>query len=114
MTTVVNLKKETYDVYIGREGHGKDGYFGNSHPIGKPCYRMTCSDPTHPSGRIIHDRDSAIAAYKEDFEARIQRDAYFLLRVLELRDKKLGCFCKPDNCHGDVIKEWLDKHPNLK
>jgi len=23
----------------------------------------------------------------------------------------LGCYCKPQNCHGDVIKEWLDANP---
>lgn len=26
-TRVVNIRKETCDVYIGRAGHGKDGYF---------------------------------------------------------------------------------------
>ena len=29
MTKVVNLYKEPYEVYIGRSGKGKDGYFGN-------------------------------------------------------------------------------------
>lgn len=28
-TRVVNIRKETCDVYIGRAGYGKDGYFGN-------------------------------------------------------------------------------------
>lgn len=28
-TRVVNIRKETCDVYIGRAGCGKDGYFGN-------------------------------------------------------------------------------------
>lgn len=28
-TTVVNIRTHEYDAYIGREGHGHDGYFGN-------------------------------------------------------------------------------------
>lgn len=28
-TRVVNIRKEAYDVYIGRAGKGQDGYFGN-------------------------------------------------------------------------------------
>ena len=28
-TRVVNIRKEAYDAYIGRAGHGMDGYFGN-------------------------------------------------------------------------------------
>ena len=28
-TRVVNIRKETCNVYIGRAGYGKDGYFGN-------------------------------------------------------------------------------------
>ena len=26
----------------------------------------------------------------------------------QLQGKTLGCFCKPDPCHGDIIKEYLD------
>lgn len=106
-TKVVNLYNDAYDVYIGREGKGQDGYFGNDHPIGRPCNSITC-------GRVVHDRASSIAAFKKDFLYRIEFDPKFLLRVLELRGKTLGCFCKPLQCHGDVIKEWLDNHPNLK
>lgn len=85
---VVNLLVEPYDVYIGRAGHGYDGYFGN---------------PTRGP-----DRERNIQAYRAYFLARIARDAEFKRRVLELRGKRLGCFCKPLDCHGDVIVEWLD------
>lgn len=33
-TTVVNIKTDSYDVYIGRAGHGHSGYFGNPFNIG--------------------------------------------------------------------------------
>lgn len=28
---------------------------------------------------------------------------------LELRGKTLGCWCKPDACHGDVLAELANK-----
>jgi hypothetical protein len=31
-----------------------------------------------------------------------------LRKIEELKGKVLGCFCKPNACHGDVIKEYLD------
>jgi hypothetical protein len=104
MTTVVNLKKEPYDVYIGRAGKGQSGYYGNRHTMGM----VYC-----PECKLSHDRTDAIAAFKKDFLKRIAIDNEFKKRVLELRDKRLGCFCKPLDCHGDVYKEYLDNLPNL-
>jgi hypothetical protein len=102
MTSIVNLRIESYDVYIGRPGKGMNGYFGNSHPVG---YCEIC--------RKEHQRGEAIAEFKKDFYRRIMNDKEFLRRVLELKDKTLGCFCKPMNqCHGEIIAEWLDSLPS--
>jgi hypothetical protein len=27
---------------------------------------------------------------------------------MALKGKRLGCFCKPLACHGDVIKEYIE------
>jgi hypothetical protein len=29
----------------------------------------------------------------------------------ELKDKRLGCYCKPLACHGDVYVELLNARP---
>lgn len=102
-TKVVNLKSEAYDIYIGRAGYGKNGFFGNPHPIG---YCLLC--------RTQHDRVSAIAAFKKDFINNVETDPEFRAAVLALKDKTLGCFCAPESCHGDVIKEWLDSEPSIQ
>ena len=102
-TQVVNMRYDDYEIYMGREGKGQDGYFGNSHVIG---YCRIC--------RTVHDRVSCIAAFKKDFNVRIVNDPEYRERVLKLRGRRLGCFCKPLACHADVIKEWLDSNPNLK
>ena len=90
-TQVVNIRFSAYDVYIGRAGHGKDGYFGNP-------YRLTGSE----------QRGATIERYKKYFNDRMQTDPEFCCRVHELKGKTLGCFCKPHPCHGDVIADYLN------
>ena len=91
MTKVVNLRQEKYDVYIGRAGRGQDGYFGN--PI-----RLNEGD----------SRGATIEKYRVYFYKRLENDAVFKSRIHSLKGKVLGCFCKPAQCHGDIIKEYLD------
>jgi hypothetical protein len=98
-TRVVNLYKDKYNVYIGRKGKGKDGYFGNPVAIGSPC----------PICRITHTRaGDTIGCYRKYFYRRLEDDIQFRAEVEALKGKVLGCFCKPKPCHGDVIKEYLD------
>jgi len=87
-TTVVNLRKDHYQVYIGRGSP-----FGNQFVIGKDG-----------------NREQVIAKYKDYFVHRVEQDAVFRAQVLALRDKVLGCYCWPLKCHGNVIIEWLDTH----
>jgi len=87
-----------YFVYNNDYHRGKDGYFGNSHPIGfcKVCNKL-------------HTRKESVEAFKIDFLKRIETDVVFRERLKELKGKRLGCFCKPQACHGDVFVEYLEK-----
>jgi len=87
MTRIVHCKKEKYDVYIGRPS-----IFGNPFTIDK--------DGT---------RDDVIKKFKHYFLIRIGNDNKFYHEILKLKDKTLACWCKPEACHGDIIKEYLDK-----
>jgi hypothetical protein len=52
------------------------------------------------------DRATVIAHYKQYLEWRPS----LLKRLGELKGKVLGCWCYPDECHGDVLAEVLDVH----
>lgn len=97
-TRVVNLRCEPYDLYIGRRGDRGDGDFGNPYRIGDPVPGWP-----HPA-----TREQVLACFREYFRARIRADPEYRRRVLGLRGKRLGCFCAPAPCHGDVIAEWID------
>lgn len=79
--TVVNRRKEEFDIYIGRGSR-----WGNPYKIG-------------PDG----DRQEVIRKYEYDFRAAIRRGEIVRKDLEALRGKRLGCYCKPYDCHGDVI-----------
>jgi hypothetical protein len=81
-TRVVHCKKEPYDIYIGRPS-----IWGN---------------PFHM--RNEGDRSRVIEEYAKYIRQR--RD--LLMRIGDLRGKRLGCWCSPKPCHGDILCELAD------
>lgn len=50
-----------------------------------------------------NERVDVIIKYEEHFIENLLKD------IGELSDaKRLGCWCKPKQCHGDVIKRYLE------
>lgn len=98
---VVNLRKDKYTVYIGRSGKGLSGYWGNPVKMNEPCF--IC-------GNIHTSRGSTLFCYEQYLRNRLQNSMSFRQMFMELnKDDVLGCFCKPDECHGDVmIKVWKE------
>jgi hypothetical protein len=82
-TRVVNCRYAEYDVYIGRPSK-----WGNPYEIGK--------DGT---------RAEVVAKYRE----YILNSPKLLKELVELKGKRLGCWCCPKLCHGDVLVELVDK-----
>lgn len=84
---VVNLYHEDYDVYIGRPGRGQPGPLGNPFPA-------------------TESREKSIAQFEH--YARNSPALLELIKNIPAR-ARLGCFCKPKSCHGDVIvKLWKE------
>ena len=83
MTKVVHCKREKFDVYIGRPGK-----WGNPYVIGK--------DGT---------RKEVISKY----ESWIRSKPELINSLYELKDKVLGCWCKPKACHGDILIKLVEE-----
>lgn len=80
---VVNKKTDKFDVFIGRPSK-----WGNPFVIGKDG-----------------DRNQVIWKYKNYLASNLE----LMTQILELEGKVLGCYCKPEKCHGDVIVELLEQ-----
>lgn len=89
MKLVVNRTRSAFDVYIGRPSKWGNPF---SH---KP--------DTQAKFRVA-TRQEAIAKYREWILTQPQ----LIASLHELFDKVLGCWCKPDDCHGDVLLELVE------
>lgn len=87
---VVHCKKEPYDLYIGRPSKW-----------GNPFTHI--KDKKTKAEFIVDSRDEAIAKYRE----WISTQPVLLKSLHELKGKVLGCWCKPQACHGDVLNELV-------
>lgn len=77
LPVVVNLRKEAYTKYIGR-----GSIWGNPFKIG-----------------VHGTREDVIAKY----ESHVRRSPELILKLPELYGHRLGCYCNPKECHGDVL-----------
>lgn len=81
---VVHCQRDEYDVYIGRPGK-----WGNPFEIGKDGTRT----------EVI-----------EKFRKWIQTQPELLAALPELAGKRLGCWCSPQKCHGDILYELANRN----
>jgi len=99
ITRVINIKIDTkYDKdseeyeYIGR-----GSYWGNPHSM-------------FENGDT---REEVIRKFEYDFD----QDMFINKKkdeVYKLSGKRLGCFCKPSSCHGDVLAGFLNSYDDGK
>ena len=79
-TTIVNIRQEQCDVYIGRPSK-----WGNPFVIGRDG-----------------NREEVLLKYNDYI---LSHPELISLARTELKGKKLGCYCKPLDCHGDILAE---------
>lgn len=95
ITRVVNIKKDTkYSLRRSTPGYeyiGRGSYWGNP-------YSMLTGET----------REEVIRKFKYDFEFEKFPNKK-KSEVYKLAGKRLGCFCKPDACHGDVLADFLNQ-----
>lgn len=102
-----NLKEWMNDpnnFYIGRAGV----VFINGTRF--PSEQSIFANPFKINKKGVGDgtRDEVIAKYKNWINQQIQHNPKIKSELLALKSKTLGCWCKPEKCHGDVLLELID------
>lgn len=97
MISVVNIKTH--------EPTDSDIYIGRGSPLGNP-YRIN----------FRTTRDEAIARYEQYISenissgnATIRAELNRIWKAAKVGDVNLVCFCKPEACHGDIIKKLIEE-----
>ena len=81
---VVHCKKESYDIYIGRPSK-----WGNPFTIG---------------------RDGTREEVMEKYRKWVPTQSQLMASLHELVGKTVGCWCKPKDCHGDILKQLVEEN----
>lgn len=93
-TTVVNLYKRAYDEYIGRQNNKlklPKSQWANPYRIKR--------------GATDAERDLCLLRYA----AYIQREKMWR-NIATLEGQRLGCYCHPKSCHGDVLMQMANAY----
>lgn len=95
ITRVINIKIETD--YQGLKSTPEYEYIGRNSYWGNPYSMYEDGD----------DREEVIRKFKYDFDyekfpKKEKKEVY------KLAGKRLGCFCKPLACHGDILADFLN------
>lgn len=83
LTSVVNIQQDDYDIFIGRGGQ-----WGNPFIMG-----------------VDGTREEVIEKYRQ----WIMTQPQLLAQLPILKGKRLGCYCKPLTCHGDILCELVEE-----
>ena len=98
MTTVVHLKRTG-----GQVVQDCDLYIGRACNMGG--WRLKQSKWHNPFSVKQYGRDGALEKYEKYIrESELMNDLH------ELRGKRLGCWCKPEKCHGDILVKLLKEN----
>lgn len=104
-TILINIKntpdfdpeRNPNDVYIGRRISNRQWDF----PWSK------WGNPFKPDREGVK-RDGTKEEIIEKYRQRLLSKPDLMASLPELRGKRLGCWCKPDACHGDVLIELVE------
>ena len=98
LTRIVHLKKEPYDIYIGRPGK-----WGNPY--------------SHKEGTLAEFKVANRAEALEKYEKYLLENETLYNSLIELKGKTLGCWCCNSDdehsnskikCHGQILAKYAD------
>ncbi len=101
---IVHCQKEYYDIYIGRPSN-----LSSYEHYGNPFSHINDSNAIVK----VSNRNEAINRYENwlrgvsDIDINPEQRNWIVKNIPKLKDKILGCWCRPKSCHGDVLEKLL-------
>ena len=101
-----NLKEWIYgpnNVYIGR---GRIVFIDGKR---FPEYNSIWANPF----KVENNREDVITQYELYIRRKINSDDNIKRLLLDLKGKTLGCWCKPNSCHGDILLKLIEEYDSV-
>lgn len=119
MTTVVNVKvahirprykdlsdwmKDPNNFYIGRAGV----VFIDGKRFPTPSAVSAFHNPFKVGAHGT--RENVIEKFETYIRGKLSENPELVNELLSMRGKSLGCWCKPEACHGDVLVRLIEEY----
>jgi hypothetical protein len=113
MTTIVNVKvkniRPTYYTLYDWMQNPQHEYIGRGGIvfINKERFPKKASTWANPFKVTTEGRDKCLELYETWVRDKIKKEGTEELK--KLKNKVLGCWCKPEKCHGDILIKILNE-----
>jgi hypothetical protein len=57
-----------------------------------------------------YEREESLRLYENYIREKIKGSESMKEELLKLKGKNLGCWCKPEGCHGDILMKILEEY----
>jgi hypothetical protein len=100
------LQSDKNNLYIGRDM----SYYvaGSTGSVWQNPFPVAKLNKIYKTGVVRYNLDQSLELYRQ----HIEQNPDLLNRLGELDGKVLGCWCKPNKCHGDVLAKLVKKYCN--
>lgn len=90
------------NVYIGRKGiiFINNQRFPKENSIWHNPYKLQ-------SNSNEKDREFVLQQYEIHLKNLLKQD-FYKIELQKLKGKNLGCWCKPNKCHGDILLKYIN------
>jgi len=97
--------QDSQNIYIGR---------GRIVFIDKKRFPEKDSIWANPYKVKKNELSKVINDYEIYIRSKLEKDPKLVKELLKLRGKNLGCWCKPSDCHGDVLVKLIQEYSKEK
>ncbi len=114
MTTIVNVKvkyiRPTYNTLADWMENSNNEYIGRCGIvfINNERFPKSSSPWANPFSVKKEGRDKCLELYEAHIRAKIAKEG--IDELMKLKNKTLGCWCKPEKCHGDILIDIINEY----
>jgi len=103
-----------FEAWIELQKYKKDGNMVKVVHCKREAFDILIDRTTKWGNPFIIDRDGTREEVISKYEAYIMNRPDLIRDLEELQDKVLGCWCKPEACHGDILVIMVEDELWLK
>ena len=111
--SVKNIRPEYSNLHQWIQDKDNNIYIGRSRVVFIDGIRYPFENSIWSNPYKITDtqsREQVLELYYEYIKKKIEKEPMLVDELIKLKGKKLGCWCKPEKCHGDILLDLIKQY----